>query len=64
MSNTRSLCTQAYLTVSCEQHLGRLVVIDTDEPSGFAVIGDYKDAEIQRAQKAAFDQMLAWLKAH
>lgn len=31
---------------------------------GFAVIGEYSDHNIQRAQSAAFDQMLAWLKGH
>jgi len=33
-------------------------------PHGFAVVGEYQDARIKEAQGAAFDQMLAWLKAH
>jgi dienelactone hydrolase len=32
-------------------------------PHGFAVIGEYEDPKIQEAQKAAFAQMLAWLKS-
>ncbi|OAP59033.1 hypothetical protein AYL99_06330 [Fonsecaea erecta] len=33
-------------------------------PHGFAVYGDYDSPVIQRAQEAAFQQMLNWLKAH
>ncbi|KAL9028560.1 MAG: hypothetical protein Q9196_003093 [Gyalolechia fulgens] len=33
-------------------------------PHGFAVVGEYDDVKIQDAQKAAFDQMLSWLKSH
>lgn len=33
-------------------------------PHGFGVIGEYEDAKIKTAQAEAFDQMLAWLKAH
>lgn len=33
-------------------------------PHGFAVLGDYEDASIVSAQKEAFEQMLAFLKAH
>ncbi|KAL8699521.1 MAG: hypothetical protein Q9224_001373 [Gallowayella concinna] len=33
-------------------------------PHGFAVVGEYEDANIMEAQKAAFDQMLSWLKSH
>ncbi|KAE9377923.1 alpha/beta-hydrolase [Stipitochalara longipes BDJ] len=33
-------------------------------PHGFGVIGEYEDAKIKSAQVEAFDQMLAWLKAH
>lgn len=33
-------------------------------PHGFAVLGDYEDAKIVQAQGEAFQQMLAWLKAH
>ena len=33
-------------------------------PHGFGVVGEYEDAKIRAAQLEAFDQMLAWLKAH
>ncbi|KIW24382.1 hypothetical protein, variant [Cladophialophora immunda] len=33
-------------------------------PHGFAVYGDYDSPEIKRAQAAAFQQMLDWLKSH
>lgn len=33
-------------------------------PHGFAVLGDYQDQTIQRAQEQAFDVMLGWLKEH
>jgi dienelactone hydrolase len=33
-------------------------------PHGFAVYGDYDDDKIKQAQGEAFQQMLAWLKAH
>ncbi|KAH8592770.1 Alpha/Beta hydrolase protein [Bisporella sp. PMI_857] len=33
-------------------------------PHGFATIGEYEDAKIKSTQVEAFDQMLAWLKAH
>lgn len=33
-------------------------------PHGFGVVGEYEDAKIKTAQAEAFDQMLAWLKAH
>lgn len=33
-------------------------------PHGFGVVGEYEDAKIKTAQTQAFDQMLAWLKAH
>ncbi|KAL8692425.1 MAG: hypothetical protein Q9218_002546 [Villophora microphyllina] len=33
-------------------------------PHGFAVVGEYNDATIEDAQKAAFEQMLSWLKSH
>jgi len=33
-------------------------------PHGFAVLGDYEDQKIVQAQGEAFQQMLAWLKAH
>ena len=33
-------------------------------PHGFAVYGDYQDDKIVEAQKQAFQQMVAWLKAH
>jgi len=35
-----------------------------DVPHGFAVYGDYDSSEIKRAQEAAFQQMLNWLKSH
>ena len=31
---------------------------------GFAVVGDYQDEAIEKAQSSAFEQMLAWLGAH
>jgi dienelactone hydrolase len=33
-------------------------------PHGFAVMGNYEDQSIVKAQGEAFTQMLAWLKAH
>jgi len=33
-------------------------------PHGFAVVGEYEDVKIKETQVQAFDQMLAWLKAH
>ena len=43
----------------------RMVLCEgSDFDLGFAVIGEYSDQDIQRAQGAAFDQMIAWLKAH
>ncbi|KAL9018770.1 MAG: hypothetical protein Q9185_003924 [Variospora sp. 1 TL-2023] len=33
-------------------------------PHGFAVVGEYEDPKIMDAQKAAFEQMLSWLKSH
>ncbi|KAI1107136.1 alpha/beta-hydrolase [Jackrogersella minutella] len=33
-------------------------------PHGFAVIGDYDDANIKDAQVTAFEQMLKWVKEH
>ncbi|KIW95871.1 uncharacterized protein Z519_02936 [Cladophialophora bantiana CBS 173.52] len=33
-------------------------------PHGFAVYGDYDSPAIKRAQEAAFQQMLNWLKSH
>ena len=36
----------------------------TDVPHGFAVLGDYQDQGIMMKQKEAYEQMLAWLKAH
>ena len=33
-------------------------------PHGFAVLGDYEDQKIVKAQGEAFQQMLGWLKAH
>ncbi len=31
---------------------------------GFAVVGEYDDPKIMEAQRAAFEQMLSWLKSH
>lgn len=39
-------------------------VCHTDINEGFAVVGEYEDAHIMEAQKAAFEQMLSWLKSH
>lgn len=33
-------------------------------PHGFAVLGDYEDAQIKEKQKEAFQQMLQWLQSH
>lgn len=33
-------------------------------PHGFAVVGEFEDLKIQKAQKEAFEQMVAWLKSH
>ena len=33
-------------------------------PHGFAVVGEYEDANIKATQVQAFDQMLVWLKGH
>ncbi|KAL8901296.1 MAG: hypothetical protein Q9207_005269 [Kuettlingeria erythrocarpa] len=33
-------------------------------PHGFATVGEYEDPNIMDAQKAAFEQMLSWLKSH
>ncbi|KAK0635552.1 Alpha/Beta hydrolase protein [Bombardia bombarda] len=33
-------------------------------PHGFAVVGDYDDAQIKSAQETAFDQMLKWIQEH
>ncbi|KAL8668901.1 MAG: hypothetical protein Q9168_006487 [Polycauliona sp. 1 TL-2023] len=33
-------------------------------PHGFAVVGEYDDSKIMEAQRAAFEQMLSWLKSH
>ncbi|KAF7894805.1 hypothetical protein EAF00_006619 [Botryotinia globosa] len=33
-------------------------------PHGFAVFGDYEQLNIKQAQAEAYDQILAWLKAH
>lgn len=33
-------------------------------PHGFAVVGNYEDTKIKATQAEAYDQMLAWLKAH
>ena len=33
-------------------------------PHGFAVVGEYEDSKIQKAQREAFAQMVGWLKNH
>ncbi|KAK5652467.1 hypothetical protein OQA88_10511 [Cercophora sp. LCS_1] len=33
-------------------------------PHGFAVVGEYEDANIKAAQATAFEQMLKWIKEH
>ncbi|QSZ32519.1 hypothetical protein DSL72_002097 [Monilinia vaccinii-corymbosi] len=33
-------------------------------PHGFAIVGDYEQLNIKQAQAEAYDQILAWLKAH
>ena len=40
------------------------VKVYSDVPHGFAVVGEYDDANIQEMQKAAFEQMVGWLKTH
>jgi len=40
------------------------VKVYPEVPHGFAVFGDYDDANIKTAQEAAFAQMLGWLQAH
>jgi hypothetical protein len=35
-----------------------------DDGIGFAVVGDYEDANIKVAQATAFDQMLKWINEH
>jgi dienelactone hydrolase len=33
-------------------------------PHGFAVVGQYEEDNIKKAQATAFDQMLNWIKDH
>jgi dienelactone hydrolase len=40
------------------------VLADRDGYLGFAVVGDYDDANIKVAQATAFDQMLKWIQEH
>ena len=47
-----------------EKHLEHEVKVYPGVPHGFAVVGEYTDTKIQDAQKSAFEQMVAWLKAH
>lgn len=48
----------------CSTSTRILLYEGSDFDLGFAVIGEYSDQNIQRAQSAAFDQMIAWLKTH
>ena len=47
-----------------EKQVKHEIKVYSDVPHGFAVVGEYSDPKIQQAQKEAFEQMLAWLKAH
>ncbi len=35
-----------------------------DVPHGFAVVGEYENSKIHKAQEEAFEQMLGWLKTY
>ncbi|MCJ1389805.1 hypothetical protein MMC18_002662 [Xylographa bjoerkii] len=52
---------RAYLE---EKHIEHEIKIYSGVPHGFAVTGEYQDPKIQAEQKAAFEQMAAWLKMH
>ena len=47
-----------------ERQIEHEVKIYPGVPHGFAVVGEYTDTNVQDAQKSAFEQMVAWLKAH
>ncbi|KAL8993963.1 MAG: hypothetical protein Q9169_005953 [Polycauliona sp. 2 TL-2023] len=52
---------QKYLVDSGMEHE---IQVFPDVPHGFAVVGEYDDSKIMEAQRAAFEQMLSWLKSH
>ena len=52
---------KAYLE---EKHVEHEIKVYSDVPHGFAVAGEYHDPKIQAEQKAAFEQMVTWLKGH
>ncbi|CAO1597480.1 hypothetical protein XANCAGTX0491_001288 [Xanthoria calcicola] len=52
---------QKYLVDSGMEHE---IQVFPGVPHGFAVVGEYDDAKIMEAQRAAFEQMLSWLKSH
>ena len=47
-----------------EKHIEHEIRVYSGVPHGFAVAGEYHDQEIQAEQKAAFEQMVSWLKGH
>lgn len=57
---------QVYPGVPHGQHhdLSTSVQTSANTLTGFAVVGEYEDAKIKDAQKAAFEQMLSWLESH
>ncbi|MCJ1285689.1 hypothetical protein MMC26_005030 [Xylographa opegraphella] len=52
---------KAYLE---ENHIEHEIKVYSGVPHGFAVAGEYHDQKIQAEQKAAFEQMVTWLKGH
>ena len=52
---------KAYLE---EKQVENEIKVYSGVPHGFAVTGEYHDQKIQAEQKAAFEQMVAWLKGH
>ncbi|MCJ1416192.1 hypothetical protein MMC32_002527 [Xylographa parallela] len=52
---------KAYLE---EKQVENEIKVYSGVPHGFAVAGEYHDQKIQAEQKAAFEQMVAWLKGH
>ncbi|MCJ1434787.1 hypothetical protein MMC27_004157 [Xylographa pallens] len=47
-----------------EKQVEHEIKVYSGVPHGFAVAGEYHDQKIQAEQKAAFEQMIAWLKGH
>ncbi|MCJ1397894.1 hypothetical protein MMC11_001090 [Xylographa trunciseda] len=47
-----------------EKHIEHEIKVYSGVPHGFAVAGEYQDQKIQAEQKAAFEQMVGWLKVH